>query len=194
MPFKPEFLIIYFTTIVWAVIPFRQYRKKYFYYFYFNNIGDYLTLYARFLFHSQSNFFYVPTNLLMLISIQEASSIKKYKAMYLTGLLVLSILYFYLNTDENFILDALIYFLILITLSKDFIKIFFKERIINLFIAVIILDAAISMLRYLGVISGASNGYFYFYASIAFEILIGFFFWIKADNPRLLIKLRKIDY
>ena len=185
----PLIILVYSSLIVWAVIPFRQLGKRYFYYFYFNSIQDLLTLYLRYLFHSNTNFLFVPCNILMLILIQDASSIRKYKTLYLAGLFIFSALYFLLSLNETLILNALIYFLILITLSKDFIKIFFKERIINMFIAVIILDSAISMLRYLGVISGASNGYFYFYASVAFEILIGFFFWIKADNPKLLIKL-----
>ena len=191
MPFKLVFLIVYFDIFVWAVIPFRQLGKKYFYYFYFSSLGDLLILYSRFLFHSNSNFFYIPCNTLMLLLIQDASSVKKYKIIYFAILFILSTSFFLINIDESFILNALIHFLILITLSKDFVKIYFRERIISVFIAVIILEEAITILRYLGIISGASNGYFYFYASVAFEILIGFFFWIKADNPRLLIKLSK---
>ena len=190
MPFKLVFLIVYFDIFVWAIIPFRQLGKKYFYYFYFSSLGDLLTLFSRFLFHSNTNFFYIPCNTIMLLLIQDASSVKKYKVIYLAILFTLSTSFFLINIDESFILNALIHFLILITLSKDFIKIYFKERKISLFVAVIILDEFINILRYLGVISGASNGYFYFYASTAFEILIGLFFWIKEDNPKLLIQLK----
>ncbi len=187
---NPLFILIYFDIIIWTVIPFRQLGKKYFYYFYFNTLGDYLTLYMRFLFHSSTNFFYIPCNTLMLLAILDASYIKKYKLIYIAVLFTMSATFFLINVDNNFILNALIHFLILITLSKDFIKIYFKERKISLFVAVIILDESINILRYLGVISGASNGYFYFYVSTAFEILVGFFFWIKEDNPKLLIQLK----
>ena len=187
----PLIILVYSSLIVWAIIPFRQLGKKYFYYFYFNSIQDYLTLYLRYLFHSNTNFFFIPCNILMLILIQDSKSIWKNKTIYLAGLFIFSILYFLLSLDESLILNALIHFLILITLSKDFVKIYFRDRMISVFIAVIILEEAITILRYLGIISGASNGYFYFYASVAFEILIGFFFWIKEDNPRLLIKLSK---
>ena len=186
---NPLFILIYLNLIVWAVIPFRQLGKKYFYYFYFNTVGDYLTLYMRFLFHSNTNFFYIPCNFLMLLLIQDVSSIKKYKLIYFALLFIVSITYFLINLNDSLILNALIYFLIIITLSKDFIKIFFRDGKINMFVAVIILDATISILRFLGIISGASNSYFYFYASVAFEIIIGFFFWIKEDNPKFHIKL-----
>ncbi len=191
MPFKPEFLILYFDTIVWAVIPFRQYRKKYFYYFYFNNIGDYLTLYMRLLFHSSSNFFYIPGSILMLIFIQDEKSLKKYQIFYLISFIVFSILYFKLNLEGYVITYGLIHILILITLCRDFIKAFFRAGTIMTFVAAIILNEAVDTFKIFGIISGTSNGYFYFYASVAFEILIGFFFWIKADNPKLLIKLSR---
>ena len=191
MPYKPEFLILYFNMIVWAVIPFRQYRKKHFYYFYFNNIANYLIIYIRLLFHSNSNFFYIPGGILMLVFIQDDKFLKKYKVYYLIGLIVISSLYFKLNLEGFVILYGLVHFLIIFTLFVDFIKSFYREEVIATFVAVIILDEALDTLKVLGIISGASNGYFYFYASVAFEILIGFFFWIKEDNKKLLIKLSK---
>ena len=188
---NPLFIIIYLNIIVWAVIPFRQIGKKYFYYFYFNTIGDYLTIYMRFIFHSNSNFFYIPTSILMLILIQDAYYIKKFRLFIILCFIVLSILFFKLNLEGYVILYGLIHVLILVTLFKDLIKIFKREQTISIFISVIILYEAVDTLNIFGTFSGASNGYFYFYASVAFEILIGFFFWIKADNPKLLIKLRE---
>ena len=125
----------------------------------------------------------------MLVFIQDDKFLKKYKVYYLIGLIVISSLYFKLNLEGFVILYGLIHFLIIFTLFVDFIKSFYREEVIATFVAVIILDEALDTLKVLGIISGASNGYFYFYASVAFEILIGFFFWIKEDNPKLLIHL-----
>jgi len=84
---------------------------------------------------------------------------------------------------------TIIHVLILLTLLKDLTKSFGKKQMVNLFIMGLILDEIITVLMFLGDISGASNNYFYFYASAAFDILIGLFFWIKEDNPKLSFKL-----
>ena len=187
---NPLYILIYLSAFIWAAVPFRQYGKRYFYYFYFSIIVDYLTIFIRLIFHSRSNFFLISCSILALIFVQEYSFIKKHKLILSFILLLISIVYFILNLNEYLILFGFIHALIVFTLIKDFVKIFISAKTINLFMAIMILDESITIFKYLGVISGSSNNYFYFYASAAFEILIAFFFWIKEDNPRLQVKIK----
>ncbi len=85
---------------------------------------------------------------------------------------------------------SLINFLILIKLLKEFVTVASRERVINVFILVLILYAATNLLNNLGVFTGYQNGYFYYYVSLAFELFIGLFVWLlKEDNPKFFIKL-----
>ena len=188
---KYPYIIAGISVLVWAAIPFRQLGKKYFYYFYIFALVDPLSIYLRLLFHSSSNFFYVFGSLLALISIQNALFIKRYKLPLFIFLIITSILYFYLNLSGYIALFAFIRFLILLTLLKDLVNNILENRIFNFFIAALILDETLTLFKFLGIISGASNNYFYYYTSTAFDIIIGLFFWIKEDNPRLLFKLIK---
>ena len=189
MLLKLPILLSLTSSAIWAVIPFRQYGKKYFYYFYFITLGNLLILYLRWLFHSGSNFFYVPGNFLALVFVQDVSLIKKYKFGLLIILAILSLLYFKIDTNETFILLSIIQSMILLTLLKLLIKTLINRQVIDLFLSVMILDVIITILVQLGIIHGATNNYYYFYVSVTFDSLVSLFFWIKADNPILLIKL-----
>lgn len=177
------------SILIWSIVPFRQVHKKYFYYFYFSALIDPLTFYLRFLFHSNSNFFFISCSLLALISIQNKSLIKKYNLLTILFFIIINILFFYLKNSVFILFYSTIHLLLLLTFLKDIVKNISLNKVFNIFIAMLILEESITILKVLGLSSGISNNYFYFYASNAFDLLIGLFFWIKEDNPRLSINL-----
>ena len=185
-------IVLYFSILVWSTIPFRHAGKKYFYFFYFYALLDPLTLYLRILFHSGSNFFFIPIHFIMLISLFEKRLIIKYKSPLITILVILSLINFKINLLSFLLLLSLINLLILLKFFKEIISPSNINKGINIFLVFLFLNMITEILQYLGDYMGYLNGYFYFYLSLAFETLLGLFFWIfKEDNPKLLIKLYK---
>ncbi len=184
-------LILYLSIIVWSTIPFRHIRKKYFYFFYSIALIDPLTSYLRQLFHSSSNFFFIPLGFLSLVSLYEKQIIKKNKIYIILLFIILCLINIKINLYVFLFLTGLVYFSILLKLVSDFVILIYKEKLFNIFSAVLVLNAVTEVFSFLHIYTGSTNGYFYFYTLLIFQIVIGFFFWIfKEDNPKLLIKLR----
>lgn len=89
---------------------------------------------------------------------------------------------------------SILNFLILIKIVYEFIFFINLERLINIFLIVIILNAITTIFQMLGIRTGFTNGYFYYYTFVIFQIFIGIFFWIfKEDNPKLNLRFN-IDW
>ena len=75
------FLYIYITLsfIVWIIAPIRQMRQKYFAFFLILISGDIITIILRYAIHSRTNVFYIISDLLCLVSIQERKNSNLFK-------------------------------------------------------------------------------------------------------------------
>ncbi len=183
-------IITYVSILVWSTIPFRHTGNKYFYFFYFTALMDPLTLYLRLVFHSSSNFFYMPLQYLTLIALFNKQIIIKNKVPIIILLVIIGLINIKIDLLRDLLLNSLIIFSILLKLFVELFTSTFKQKLLNLFLITLILNMVLMIFQFLGVYTGYLNGYFYFYIAIILEIFIGLFFWIfKEDNPKLLIKL-----
>lgn len=187
---KFPYILVGISTLIWCTIPFRQFSKKYFYFFYFYGIAEPLTAYLRIIFHSPSNIFYLVFHYLMLISIFPPKFVRKYKIPLSVLFIAITVIYILSGLYTYLLIIGILDFLILYQFFIDIFNSAFKQRLINLFLFVLILNFILEIFQYLGIYFGYLNGYFYFYTVLTFEMFIGVFLLIfREDNPKLLIKI-----
>lgn len=189
--------LTYGSVFIWIIIPFRQYRQRYFFYFLFLACTDIFTISLRVIFHSGSNFFYAPFSYLALVSLLNSEFIKKHRVILSLAFLFVCALslnnnIFGISTVQmtGLTLSALD-FLIFLILLKGFIINFVKSNHINVFLLVLIFYEIMDTAKFLNYFTGFTNDYLYFNISNSFEILFGLFFIIfKADDRRLLFRIK----
>ena len=175
--------LVYIGVVVWAIVPLRQYRQKYFLYF---------------LFHSGTNFFFPTFSFLALCSLLNYRTIKKYGII----LILLFIITCIIGLDNNIlgipgyhavaISLSIIHSFILLIFLKQFMTTFYaKQNLVDIFSLLLIFYEIMNIAKFLNYLTGFTNDYFYFNITTSFEILIGIFFIIfKADNKRLVFQLK----
>ena len=187
--------IFYFLTIfdilLWIIVPIRQIKKKYFYYFLFVEAADFLTLLLRLIFHSRSNSFYIPLSYLSFVAVLNIDFVKKFWVLLTSFFVLFFVVNIYVTLNQFFIILSFIQLLIIIKLLKDFASLFFNENLLNIFIFVIIFYEVLFVTKLLNLLLGFANAYVYFYISTISEILIGLFFCIfRSDDSRLILQLK----
>ena len=190
--------LVYIGVVVWAIVPLRQYRQKYFLYFLFWGYADVATVFARFFFHSGTNFFFPTFSFLALCSLLDYGTIKKYGII----LLLLFVITCLVGLDNN-TLDIAGYRMVAVSLSiihsfilfiflKLFVTTFYKKQnLVDIFLLLLIFYEIMNAAKFLNYLTGFTNDYLYFNITTSFEILFGIFFIIfKADNKRLVFQLK----
>ena len=190
--------LTYIGVVIWAIVPLRQYKQKYFLYFLFTAYPDVITVFARFFFHSKTNFFFPTFSFFALCSLLDYKTIKKYG-------IILILLFFIsclVGLDDNAFGIAgyrmiamslsIIHSFILFIFLKQFITTFYtKQNLVNIFLFVLIITEIMYVIKFLNYLTGFINGYLYFNITTSFGILFGIFFIIfKADSPRLVFQLK----
>ena len=192
-----DYIIAYSGVIIWALVPIRQYKNRFFYFFLLLTCADVITLVARTVFKSGTNFFIVPFNFLALTALLDINFIRKHKILLL--ILLLSICIISIQKTILQIPDYQIMAILMIIINVFILYIFIKElfinsgnkRFINLYLIVLVLYAIMEVTKFLNYLTGFTNGYFYFKATIYIEVLVAIFFVIfKADNKRLFFQLK----
>ena len=190
--------LTYIGVVIWAIVPLRQYKQKYFLFFLFTAYADVMTVFARFFFHSKTNFFFPTFSFLALCSLLDYKTIKKYGI----TLILLFVITCLVGLDNN-TLGIAGYLMVAMSLSimhsfilfiflKQFITTFYsKQNLINLFLLILIIHEIMYVAKFLNYLTGFINGYFYLNFTTSFGILFGIFFIIfKADSPRLVFQLK----
>ena len=190
--------LVYVGVVIWAIVPLRQYKQKYFLYFLFTVYPDVITVFARFFFHSKTNFFFPTFSFLALCSLLDYKTIKKYG-------IILILLFFIsclIGLDDNAfgivgyrmiaMSLSIIHSFILFIFLKQFITTFYtKQNLVNIFLFILIITEIMYVIKFLNYLTGFINGYLYFNITTSFGILFGIFFIIfKADSPRLVFQLK----
>ncbi len=189
--------LIYLGVIVWAIVPIRQFKTKYFFYFLFWVSADIATLLARLVFHSGTNFFYAPCSFLALCALLEYKYIKK----YLIPSTILFIIICAISIDTSIrgipefqrmgISICIIHLMILLVFLKQFITAYIKKNLINIFLIILIFSEIMTVTKFLNYLTGFTNDYLYYNITNSFEIIFGVFFVIfKADNKRLIFQFK----
>ena len=186
------YYIIFTSIIIWLIIPFRQLGNKYFYYFLFLAIMDPISIFFRWILNSPTNYFYIPLSFLALISLLGTNTLKKYRILIIILILIVFIMNFsYIISIRFFLFMSITHLLILFYFLKDFIVGFFKSKIFDIFLMLLIFYELTIVTKNLNLISGFADAHFYFFITSILEILIGLFFcFFKTDNPRFILQFK----
>ena len=188
---KIFYYLTIFSTLLWIIVPIRQIKKKYFLYFLFVEAADLFTLILRLVFHSKSNFFYIPLSYLSFVAVLNTDFAKKYWLLFSSFFVLFFVANIYVSLNQFLIILSFIQLLIIIKLLKDFVSLFFNENLLYIFIFVIIFYEVLFVTKLLNLLLGFANAYVYFYISTISEILIGLFFCIfRSDDSRLILQLK----
>lgn len=194
---KLFYLLGYIAVIIWAIVPISQYNGKYFFYFLFLVSSDIITLIARLVFHSGTNFFYGPLTLLSLYALLKVKQIKKHKIL----LAILFIITCIFNLDINIIgipefqlmglSLGIIHLVILYIFIKELFIKYENNYVINLFLVALVFYELTAVTKFLNYLTGFTNDYFYYIITNIFEILFALFFIVfKADDKRLILQFK----
>lgn len=190
-------LLAYTAVIIWALVPIRQYKSKYFFYFLFFVSSDIVTLIARLVFHSDTNFFFAPFSFIALCALLNVRQIEKYIAILallfiITCIWGLDINILGIPEFQRMALSlGIIHLLILYIFIKELFITSENNHAINLFLVVLVFYEITVVTKFLNYLTGFANGYFYFSITNIFEILFAIFFIaFKADNKRLILQFK----
>jgi hypothetical protein len=182
------YFISYVLNIIWLIIPFRQIRTDYFFFFLIYAISSAFMLLDHFLLIHPAKI-YLGQGFFLIISLYNFKKIPSY-IIFLLGLLILSIVLPFLISIEiiTFCLiveHSLIFFIIL----KKTIQYSAKQEKLNVFHFVLLLFEISVITRFIVVIGNVETGIIFYYLTAAFGILIGVYFLFYNENDSLKIPL-----
>jgi hypothetical protein len=180
-------LIVYYISIfIWLFPPFRNYKTKYFYFFLVLALADPVTLFANIVFNINPARIFILAATFQFISVLQFNS-SNIPVKYVKIFLVLFSLVSFIFLDVNllWIMTALLLYLVLIIILRDFILDIKSGEQINFFFFVLslyILSVSLKMVSY---IASIDLGPVYFNLTTAFQILIGIYFtFFNINNSK----------
>lgn len=177
-------------VIVWLIIPIRQYKTRYFWFFLILAFVDPVSIIASRNSDIVGNQLYVPFNTLLFFSVIDYKKIAVTKILfYLTiiGLGYFSFTHFWEYGD--FFVTAIL-FLVLVIFIKQSFQFVIEKGSINTFHIVLVFYQAVNVFKFLNLLLFFSTGIWFFFISSILQFFIGIFFALyREDDPRFLIRV-----
>lgn len=188
------YIINFASYIVWAVIPFRHYKKTYFFYFLSMAVLDPGSIVLMKMFNIPVIDTLTAASLLMAISIFEISKIKKYFHFNLLLFLSTIVLIASFSNISRYIIIFFHLFIFFIFLKRNMMNIYERYEF-NLFLFMLLFYEVSIILKFVIRVADLNTGWAYFFITSAFQILIGIFFifYNEKNSPELSLKFMKVD-
>jgi hypothetical protein len=171
---------------IWLIIPFRQLKTKYFFYFLIYAVSSvFMLLDYTLLIHPA--YFYLGTGFFLIISLYNFKNIPHY-ILFLTGVFVISIaLPFLLSIDIITFCLIVEHISIFVILLKRTVLYSVQQERLNIFHFILLLYEITLITRFIVVMGNIKTGIIFFYLTAAFGILIGIFFlfYNEKNSPKL---------
>ena len=189
-------ILQYIVPAIFLLIPVRQYKGEYFYYFLFTGLDDTVTSFiVRNFLNNDSNSFYISFGLLTLLYLISKEKFKKYIFLYGAIFIVVSIIdWNELLPVYDIYLTAVIHLIIFILLFQRLIVGYILDRKFSLFLFLIIFCELTTISKFITIISGVSDSYVFFYTTTVVESLIGLIFIVfREDDPWFIFNINKTE-
>jgi hypothetical protein len=179
-------IICYISILVWLLPPFRQYKGGYFLYFLIMGYSDPLTLTLGWIFKINANYTHLVIAFLLTISILFYNKNLNYK--WIIALFLFLIFSIVKGDKEIRYLSIIIFHFIIFTqILIPSIKEFYIKQRINLYLTILSVYELTTIFKYTAFTYNYNSGVYFFYLSVAFELLIGLFFiFINLNNSPIL--------
>lgn len=176
-------LIIYISFVVWIFPIFRQHNTQLFYFFLILGISDPINFLLVSVYSLKSGVVHSIAALLLFYSINQAD--KKLKLTY-SDILVIALFLLALFFYDLILLLMIIHILILIRFLQTVIIDLHKNAKLSIPYLILVFYELTVIIKLFFFLSGTHTGIFFFYTTLAFQLLIGIFFTIfKIDDLRL---------
>lgn len=184
-------IVLYSSILVWALVPFKQYKTNYFNFFLLNALSDPITRILLIGFHLMPLSFY-PTFILL----KNFSLTNRFKLPLIltTSMLVLSTSFFLGdNTFWLYLLCLILTLLIFFTLVNKLIEHINQTRSFSLFLIMLIFYQLISLLKYAAILLDLYKGVTSFYLAGFSQIFLGIcFIFVNINTKNFPIKVEKL--
>ncbi len=185
--------ILYFSSFfIWLITPIRQYKSKYFLFFLILAVSDTLNVSIYYFFNKNfSGFIFSISTFLMIISLFERTTIIKSRLPIVLILIAILVANIFI-TEPNFYYTIFIinYFTIAFIILKRFIVTYVDNRIMNLFLIVLLFYLSTTLLKLFNIIIGFADATAFFIITTIVQIAFGLFFSIfRENNKRLMVQL-----
>ena len=182
-------LIAYCSIIAWLFPPFRQYKGRFFYYFYILAIADPIAYMFIYHWEINANLFLFSLSLLQFYTVFPNKSQLK-NPYIITSALVLIIILGFLGTEIQYIGFLLVHISILVLFLKRTIVIIFEKYEINFFYIVLVFYELTLSTRCIGILLEIHSDYVFHYLVMIVQIFVAIFFTLyREDKPRIVYKL-----
>lgn len=174
-------LIYIVSLIIWMIPPIRQYKGNYFYFFITLAIMDPLSLIFLKTFKIMSYNFYAFASLIVILSLLEKETIKRYLLLEIIGLISIGGIILTKLFDARIILiiESLIISFIVLTKMVSY---FTNYQRFNPFHIVLLFYVLSLATKYLFFVIFGKGGYMYFFITNAFEFIFAIYFSIVKGH------------
>ena len=160
---------------IWLLIPFRQVRTSFFFFFLIYAISSAVSLVDNILLVHPA-YFYLGQGFFLIISLYNLKKIPHYK-FFLLGILIISIILpFLISIGIITVILILQHVIIFFIILKRIVVYSNVQGKLNLFHFIVLLFEISAIMRFIVVAGDIRTGIIFFYLTAAFSILIGIFF------------------
>ena len=175
-------LIGFIGNLIWLVIPFRQVRTSFFFFFLIYGISSAIMLIDSFILIHPA-YIYLGQGFFLIVSLYDLGKIPNYKFFFPGVLLTSIILPLVISVGIITIILILQHVIIFFIILKRIIVYSNENDKLNLFHFVLLMFEISAIMRFVVVAGNIRTGIIFFYLTAAFSILIGvFFLYYNVEN------------
>ena len=183
------YIIFFLSILTWLLVPFRQFKSKYFIFFLILAFLDPLVMISHLLFPVDPFRIYTIFIFLNALSLLNFNWIKK-NLLFIIPIFILDILLaVYFRIPDLTIVLILLHLIILIIILRVAVVDLYKKNLINMFNFILCIYEISIIMKFMIVLTDAKTGATFFFLTSAFEILIGFYFILYNGKNSPKIKL-----
>lgn len=186
------FLIYTSIMLIWLVPPFTQLKERFFFYFLFVALGDFISFifYWFFKIHLPMSFFSSFSTLALISIVITRKDFKKYSIIiFLIFIIIFCQHFLFKNNNLDISILVIVHTLILAKFLFEFVMESTNRNNVNIFLLVLLLYEATVISKFLNLLTNFADAYFYFIITSLFEFFIGLFFCIfKEKDIRVVLQ------
>lgn len=183
-------ILFYVSFFIWLLPPIRNYKERLFYFFLVLALTDIFSFILRYSFGAAtaSQLLIIP-NYLLLVSLVNKETLRKYKYLFLLGLIIsFSVIFIHFIALHSYTIRQIMLVIILFMVLKILVVEYGISGKIKIFYLVLLFYQLTNILKYLNIWLGFADATAFFIITSIFQIAFGLFFSIfRENNSRLVL-------
>jgi len=177
------------NSLLWLIVPFRQFQTKYFLFFLFLALTDPICLSVSYFFHINTNYVLIVSVFFLIFSLFEKKKGLPFFSM-LTIFSIIAIIIPFYRPEKLLFVVVIGEIFVLFAIIKNIIHCCIKNDEIKAFHVCLLFFQLLTTLKLWYILIGSSTGLTYFISTFIFDIGIALYFIFSNEkNSRILITL-----